>query len=136
MRIRESARAEGEGRASSGVDEMLDSDTVSNENKQCERYIRIPSGLMATPEGKIMVPLDKRIEILERFHNHKLAGHLGTAKTLFKIRRRFHWKSINKDVAQYVKNFLHCAKRKQYGKATSPLTPIPVATEVWHRFYR
>ena len=32
MRIRESARAEGEGRASSGVDEMLDSDTVSNES--------------------------------------------------------------------------------------------------------
>jgi hypothetical protein len=104
MRIRESTGAEGEGRG----DEMLERDTASTDTRQYERYVRLPSGLMATPEGKILVPLDRRKEILERFHNHRLAGHLGKAKTLF-IRRRLHWKSINKDVAQYVKNCLDCA---------------------------
>ena len=111
---------------------MLDLDAASDEEKQYGRYIRLPSGLLATPERKILVPLDKRNEILERFHNHIWLVIWAQPK-LFKIRRRLHWKSINKDVAQYVENCLHCAKRKQNGKATSPLNPIPVATEVWQR---
>ena len=57
MRIRESAGAEGEGKASNGGDEILESDTASIDTRQYERYVRLPSGLMATPEGKILVPL-------------------------------------------------------------------------------
>ena len=51
-----------------------------NKFKQEDEFKILSSGLLATSRGKIVVPAKLRKEILERFHNHKLAGHQGVEK--------------------------------------------------------
>jgi hypothetical protein len=54
---------------------------------QEDEFVILPSGLLATARGGIVVPEKLRKEILERFHNHKLAGHPNVEKTLAIIKK-------------------------------------------------
>ena len=94
---------------------------------------KLPNGLKATLKGKIFVPEDKRVEVLHRYHNHNLAGHLGYEKTLRRINDLFYWKTMEADVKTHCEQCLSCAKRKQYGRNRAPLKSMPIATEVWQR---
>ena len=66
-------------------------------------------------------------------HDHMLAAHLGTAKSLARIRRQFFWPGLGNDVKTYVSNCLICAKRKAYGATKAPLKPMPSTTNVWEQ---
>ena len=89
------------------------------------------TGVLVDKEGKIMIPKCKVKEILKMNHDHMLAGHLGRAKTLARIRRQYLWPGMATDVKTHVKNCLTCAKRKAYGAAKAPLNPIPTEHPVW-----
>ena len=84
-------------------------------------------------KDKLVVPTKRRQEIYEVFHDHMAAGHLGVAKTIAKIRRRYYWPKLKENVTAYVKGCLTCAQRKAYGQSKAPLKPIPAATRVWER---
>lgn len=48
-------------------------------------------------------------------HNHHMTltgGHLGTKKTIAALRRRFWWKGMGVDTANYIRQCLACLKRK------------------------
>lgn len=93
----------------------------------------LPSGLLATLRGRIVVPAELRKEILERFHIHKLADHEGVKKTLTIIRNKYYWPKMARDVRIHILNCLVCAKRKFAGTCKAPLQPIPIAEYVWQR---
>ena len=91
------------------------------------------NGLLSTLDGKIVVPLCKKKEILELNHDHKLAGHLGITKTLKRIRDRYFWPSAETDITNYIKNCLICNKRKALNKCNkAPMQPIKVTNKIWH----
>ena len=94
-------------------------------------YVILPNGLIGSPDGKLLVPEKLRSQVLDRFHNHKLAGHLGIRKTLARIRKRFIWPKMTKDIKQYVRKCLICAKRKSHGGSKAPLQPIPPPQRLW-----
>ena len=45
---------------------------------------------------QILVPCDSREEVLAQLHDHLTAGHLGTTKTIDKMKKGFYWYK-NKD---------------------------------------
>lgn len=109
--------------------------SINGSARQDEKspYVVLENGLIAQADGKILVPRTRVAEILERFHDHKMAGHHGVPKTLHRIKNRFTWPTLNKDVTKYVKSCLKSAKRKAHGGARSPLSPMPVANYLWER---
>ena len=106
-----------------------DSDKFSQEDE----FVILPSGLLATARGRIVVPAKLRKEILERFHNHKLAGHQGIEKTLAIIKNKYFWPKMARDIRIHITNCLVCARRKVAGTCKAPLQPMPVAEYVWQR---
>lgn len=82
---------------------------------------------------RVFVPEEHRKEILKLNHDHKLAGHLGIAKTLARIKRQYTWPNLREDVTTYVTNCLPCALRKPYGSFRAPLNPLPPVQFVWER---
>jgi len=91
------------------------------------------AGLLVTFDGKIVVPKEKVEEIIKMNHDHMLAGHLGVAKSLARIKRQYLWPGLSNDVKAYVSNCMICAKRKAYGSIKAPLKPLPPVTKVWEQ---
>ena len=96
-------------------------------------HIELPAGILKDKTGKIIAPESKRKEILENYHDHMLAGHLGIAKTLSKVKRQFTWPTLAKDVKQYVTSCIKCARRKAIGTSKAPLHPLTPSNRVWER---
>lgn len=69
-------------------------------------------------------------EIMYSHHSEPLCGHLGMAKTLHKIKDRYYWDGLQKDVERFVKGCADCQARKgqQNRKPIGLLQPIPVGT--------
>ena len=64
-------------------------------------------------------------ELMYLFHDHKLSAHFGIQTTYEKIKERYYWKGIQKDVETYVKSCDQCQRRgKPIGK--HELHPIQV----------
>lgn len=95
------------------------------------RYVTLPNGLIGTENRKVYVPRGLRDKVLHRFHSHKLAGHLGVHKTISRIRRRFIWPKMTKDIRNFVRGCLICAKRKSHGASKAPLQPVVPPKELW-----
>jgi len=93
----------------------------------------LENGLLGTYDGRLLAPKILRQEILKLYHDHKLAGHLGIAKTLAKIKNRFKWPKMHSDIVNYVRTCLSCAKRKATGKTTAPLKPLPITDYPFER---
>ena len=66
--------------------EILENLKKENGNSN-EYYLMAETGVLVDKEGKIMIPKCKVKEILKMNHDHMLAGHLGRAKKLARIRR-------------------------------------------------
>ena len=58
--------------------------------------------------GLIIVPLSLRRVIFSHFHAGPTGGHMGEYKTLFRIRMRFTWPGIRRDIKLWVKQCAHC----------------------------
>lgn len=86
----------------------------------------------------IVVPFGLRERIIREFHEDVLLGaHLGTIKTLQKIRNRFWWKSLIRDVKRHVNACIKCQQRKTHVKDNfkEPLNPIPVPQAPMERIH-
>jgi len=70
-----------------------------------------------SPNGKsklLVIPQQQRSEILTACHDDPLSGgHLGIAKTIGKIKARYFWENMNREIEQYVKSCVHCQHRKK-----------------------
>lgn len=47
------------------------------------------------PTAKIITDKNQQKELIEKFHNHRLAGHLVTVRSIIRIREHFYWKGMN-----------------------------------------
>jgi hypothetical protein len=80
--------------------------------------------------NRIYVPNDKslRAEIISRFHDGFLAGHLGSDRTVDLVQRHYHWPKMEVDIDRYVRTCTECQwskarRHRPYGKLQS--LPIP-----------
>jgi hypothetical protein len=75
---------------------------------------------------------EEKARALEECHYDPLAGHFGARKTTEKVSRRYGWKGMRKDIADYCNGCLRCkravsAKHKPYGL----LAPLPPPIRAW-----
>ena len=62
-------------------------------------------------------------------HDSPASGHLGSEKTLVKVRERFYWPTLFRDVSRYCRTCHSCQSRKDPPKARyAPLQKMPVPT--------
>lgn len=68
------------------------------------------------PRNLLVVPQSLKTEILEYFHDHSYAGHMGRDNTIRNIKKSFYWYQVYSDVAVYVKTCAACSKNKKSNK--------------------
>jgi hypothetical protein len=70
-----------------------------------------------TTEYQIVIPKCLKEYILKQLHDNATSGNLGVKKTLRKVRQRFYWYGLRKNVELYCKKCKVCASKKNALKA-------------------
>jgi len=74
---------------------------------------------------RLITPESLRTDILHALHDLRIAGHLGIARTIQRVRQRFYWFGLAADVARWCASCAICAGRK--GKP--PPKRVPMRTQ-------
>lgn len=83
---------------------------ILNKNDELLYYKEIING---SPKLVLAVPEILTKEIIQNFHDNKMVGaHLGVHKVYNKIRSRYHWPLMHKQIKTYVTSCIICQKRK------------------------
>ncbi|UYV79523.1 CACTIN, partial [Cordylochernes scorpioides] len=89
------------------------------------------------PEGRawlLVVPRVRRKDILKEHHNHMICGHLGVTRTMHRLKDKYFWPSMLKDVVEYVRTCHLCQSRKGSNQLSAGLLhPIPAANYPFER---
>eukprot|EP00742_Colponemidia_sp_Colp-10_P010829 GILJ01011943.1.p1 GENE.GILJ01011943.1~~GILJ01011943.1.p1 ORF type:complete len:1522 (-),score=171.97 GILJ01011943.1:111-4676(-) len=81
-----------------------------------------------TLEWRLVVPLRLRADVISAYHDDITAGHLGLDKTYDKLRTRFFWFGMYRDVKAWVESCVDCATKKSPRRKTPGLMqPISVS---------
>ena len=90
-------------------------------------FCRLPSPAGQDLCDKLVVPKSLRAEVLRELHKGAMGGHLGTEKTLWKLKERFYWPGHYTEVHDWCNTCAVCARRKTQGpKAKAKLCPVTV----------
>lgn len=86
----------------------------------------------STDFWKLVIPKEKRVEILQKFHDDPTAGHLGVYKTYHRIARLFYWPGMKNDISRYIKRCRVCLRTKPEQKKPAGLMGNPLSiTQCW-----
>lgn len=104
--------------------------TRSQKTKQIEKNVKNkenkePKQNEITFEKKIITNESEKQIILKEYHINPLGGHQGVARTLNRIKLKFFWKGMLKDVAEFITRCASCQINKS-GKNTK--VPMEVTT--------
>ena len=70
--------------------------------------------------------------LLNEFHKSPLGGHMGTAKTLSRLKENFFWPSMRHDIHQFIQNCSDCSHTKYTPqKPIGLLQPLCVPHRPW-----
>ncbi|KAI2644189.1 Transposon Tf2-9 polyprotein [Labeo rohita] len=85
-----------------------------------------------TPAGRLFVPNHLRQEVLQWGHDSTLGGHQGVQRTINFISRAFWWRTLRRDVQEYVLACNTCARSKNpNAPSTGELQPLPIPKRPW-----
>ena len=93
--------------------------------------LKVNNGLLLhkweSPDGskehwQVVIPRQLRPKVLQEPHDSIASGHLGTKKTLGRLRSRFFWLGMRGDVKEWCRSCsVCCAKRGPQGRPRAPL---------------
>jgi hypothetical protein len=108
------------------MDENKYNEIVKNIEKE-EKYI-IKKGILYKIKEDKLLRVIRRYEfegLMYMMHNHELLAHFGIKATQNKMREKYYWKNMAKDIEIYIKSCDSCQRRgKLIGK--NELHPIKV----------
>ncbi|GFX32655.1 transposon Tf2-9 polyprotein [Trichonephila clavipes] len=111
--------------------DALSRNPVEEETETSDKFLAV------TTNGKLwlpVIPKHLRADILRHFHDAPTAGHLGFAKTYDRIRKRFYWPGMYRNVVRYIMHCRECQRRKSVPqRPPGRLVPIPPAIAPFHR---
>ena len=73
---------------------------------------------------QLVVPASLRSQVFHENHSSALAGHLGTVKTIARVRERYWWRGMNADLTKSVATCKECCERKGRAAHNGLLQPI------------
>ena len=75
----------------------------------------------------IFAPTKMRKIIFEEFHGAASAGHMGVAKTFRRVRQRYFWPCMSRDIGHWIKECIRCQQRKSPTvRLTGQMQPIAI----------
>jgi len=81
---------------------------------------------------RLFIPPALRKDVLFACHDHLMSGgHLGIQRTFDKIRARYYWGGLYKDVQEWCANCRECARRKGRHDLRLPVMSVPIPAEPW-----
>ncbi|CAB0040754.1 unnamed protein product [Trichogramma brassicae] len=80
---------------------------------------------------KLIVPKEKRQQVLSECHEEPTAGHLGRHKTYQRLAMRYYWPSAHRDVTKYVRECQICQQCKVQQLAPAGLMGRRAITRPW-----
>ena len=81
---------------------------------------------------RLFVPEPLRKSVLFSCHDHLLSGgHMGVQRTFDKVRERYYWAGLYKDVQQWCASCRECSMRKSSRGLQLPVMTVPVPAEPW-----
>ncbi|UYV82760.1 hypothetical protein LAZ67_22000761 [Cordylochernes scorpioides] len=82
----------------------------------------------------LVVPRHLRLELLKSLHDAPTAGHLGFSKTYERVKNKYFWPGLLRDIRKYVAHCKECQRKKQSTqKPPGLLKAIPPATSPFQR---
>ncbi|CAG2194967.1 unnamed protein product [Mytilus edulis] len=83
---------------------------------------------------KKQVVTKERLKSVLRLCHVDCGSHLGRDKTYHKVKERYFWNTITKDVGDYLKCCEECQRNNKKTKTSvSEMTPVPVPERVWEK---
>ena len=82
--------------------------------------------------SQLVIPVQKRQELIKQFHDSLFACHLGITQTVFRLLDRVYWPGLRRDVQTYIKSCTICIARKSPCPRRVPMGHV----EVGHRWER
>ena len=82
-----------------------------------------------------ILDIDKKNKIIEYYHDSPIGGHGGLKKTYRRIKAKYSWKGLKKDVQNYIKTCLKCQLNKNKRKTKIPLKITSYSENVFQRLY-
>lgn len=76
-----------------------------------------------------------KLKILKAFHDAPLGGHFGVSKTYQRIKQKFKWVGMKRDVNIYVKKCVKCQKNKSGRAVRMPLHLTTVSDKPFDKVY-
>ena len=101
---------------------------VTLQPDQSEKYL-LEDGVLYTagqPENRLVVPTCIRPLAFHLAHSIPWAGHLGQDRTLARVKARFSWPLMVKDVIEYCQTCPQCQKTSPRQPERAPLLPLPL----------
>ncbi|KAL7296783.1 hypothetical protein TKK_0010186 [Trichogramma kaykai] len=80
---------------------------------------------------KLIVPREKRQQVLFECHEEPTSGHLGRHKTYERLAMRYYWPSAHRDVTKYVRECQICQQCKVQQLAPAGLMGWRPITRPW-----
>ena len=101
-----------------------------------DKYKMIGNLLWRKQEGhyQFVIPSSQRSlqqVVLSQTHDVPAAGHLGTRKTLERVKRHFYWKTMQSDVEHYCKHCNTCLSTKTSAKVNTAKRAIQTPERKW-----
>ena len=82
---------------------------------------------------RVVVPIERRLQVLQVAHSNITAGHFGVKKTFARINRHFLWPKMWDQLKSYVRTCVGCQKAARQDKARAPLQPLPCVSEPFQK---
>ncbi|GBG78809.1 hypothetical protein CBR_g28033 [Chara braunii] len=107
---------------------------LSSDHVPASNYRIVDGYLLLHTRGKdlLCVPQDHilRTHLLGEYHDSRLAGHLVVARTLARLRQRFHWSDIISDINRYIQTCAVCHRNKgRHQLSYGELKPLSIPRE-------
>ncbi|UYV85023.1 hypothetical protein LAZ67_X004325 [Cordylochernes scorpioides] len=82
----------------------------------------------------LVIPKHLRLELLKSLHDAPTAGHLGFSKTYERVKNKYFWPGLLRDIRKYVAHCKECQRKKQSTqKPPGLLKAIPPASSPFQR---
>lgn len=93
-----------------------------NEFKEACNKLLTKLEIIIVSQPKLISEKDEREQILKRYHNDPIhGGHIGQKRLYAKLKEKFYWKHMIKDIAKYIKTCDKCMLNKAKIKTREPL---------------
>lgn len=76
------------------------------------KYLKLKQFPDERDDWKLVIPEKSRLVVLQECHDNPSSGHMGVKKTINRVRQKYFWPSLIKDVKDYVRKCETCGKHK------------------------